>query len=82
MKKILGILLLLSAVLIFGTEKKEVANTIKTKVQEIMPELIKIRRHLHENPELGNREFKTASLPTVPISAPTRARSRWAWKPW
>lgn len=62
MKKILGILMLLCASLIFATEQIELANTIKAKVQEITPELIKIRRHLHQNPELGNREFKTAAL--------------------
>ncbi len=62
MKKILGTLMLLCASLIFANDQEELASTIKTNVQEITPELIKIRRHLHQNPELGNREFKTAAL--------------------
>lgn len=35
------------------------AALIQKKAQEILPKLIEWRRHLHQNPELGNREFKT-----------------------
>lgn len=34
--------------------------SIDTKVNTIEPKVIKWRRHLHQNPELSNREFKTA----------------------
>jgi amidohydrolase len=33
---------------------------IKAKANEIFPELVGIRRHLHANPELSNLEFETA----------------------
>lgn len=32
---------------------------IETKATSIAPKLIEWRRHIHQNPELGNREFKT-----------------------
>jgi amidohydrolase len=35
---------------------------IDRKVAEIRADLIKIRRHIHANPELGNREFQTAKM--------------------
>ncbi|MBE0593987.1 MAG: amidohydrolase [Gemmatimonadales bacterium] len=31
-------------------------------VQEVTPRMVEIRHHLHQNPELGNREFETARL--------------------
>ncbi len=33
---------------------------IKSRIKEIEPELIEIRRDLHRHPELSNREFRTA----------------------
>lgn len=35
-------------------------NTVAKKVLEIEPEVIKWRHHLHQHPELSNREFETA----------------------
>lgn len=35
-------------------------TTIGERVQQVNPGVIKMRHHLHANPELGNREFKTA----------------------
>jgi len=35
---------------------------VDRKVAEIHDDLIRIRRRIHENPELGNREFETAKL--------------------
>lgn len=32
------------------------------QVKEVNPKLIEWRRHIHQNPELGNREFKTAAF--------------------
>ncbi|HLU35218.1 MAG TPA: amidohydrolase, partial [Thermomicrobiales bacterium] len=38
------------------------ATTIRDSVDEILPGVIADRRHLHENPELGFQEFKTAEF--------------------
>ncbi len=38
----------------------QLANKINAAAAAIEPKLIEWRRHLHQNPELGNREFKTA----------------------
>ncbi|MFN5335356.1 MAG: amidohydrolase, partial [Bacteroidota bacterium] len=39
------------------------AQSIETKInqaaEKILPKVIEWRRHIHQNPELGNREFKT-----------------------
>ena len=37
------------------------ANALKTTGQKNLPELIRIRRHFHENPELGFEEFQTSA---------------------
>jgi len=37
-------------------------ETIDTAVRKYESEIIEIRHHLHQNPELGNREFNTAKL--------------------
>ena len=37
-------------------------NFVKAALEEYLPDLIKIRRQIHQNPERGNREFKTAAL--------------------
>ena len=37
-------------------------EAIKQAVAEVFEEIVAIRRHLHENPELGFCEFKTADL--------------------
>jgi amidohydrolase len=39
-----------------------VASHIREDVDEILPGVIADRRHLHENPELGFQEFKTAEF--------------------
>lgn len=39
-----------------------VASRIRDDVDEILPGVIADRRHLHENPELGFQEFKTAEF--------------------
>lgn len=38
------------------------AQRIDEEIERILPEVVKIRRFLHMNPELGNREFETARL--------------------
>lgn len=35
------------------------AASIDRKAKDLLPKVIEWRRHIHQNPELGNREFKT-----------------------
>ena len=58
---------LLTAFLFFSFLSSTVsANGLDTEINQaadrILPEVIKMRRHLHQFPELGNREFKTADF--------------------
>jgi amidohydrolase len=62
MKKAVIVLLLVTAGLTFAQEKGDLEKRIAERIEQITPELIEIRRHIHENPERGNREFKTAAL--------------------
>jgi amidohydrolase len=61
MKNIFTLLLLLSALYTFSQTDKA-RQTIKTKSAEIEKKVIAWRRDIHEHPELGNREFRTAEL--------------------
>ncbi len=40
---------------------QDLSKTIDAKSQAVQSKLVEWRRHLHQNPELGNREFKTAA---------------------
>ena len=40
----------------------DIRATIDKMADELEAKVIKWRRHLHENPELSNREFKTAEM--------------------
>ncbi|MFA9453796.1 MAG: amidohydrolase, partial [Candidatus Aminicenantaceae bacterium] len=62
MKRTIPILLLMMTSLVFALDKSDQEKRIAEKIEQITPELIEVRRHLHENPERGNREFKTAAL--------------------
>lgn len=59
MKKLLALIFvsLLSANAVFAVD---MSKEINAATEKIMPQLIEWRRHLHQNPELSNREFKTA----------------------
>lgn len=62
MKRLLTVLLVtVFAVSALGQDltnlKKEIRDTVANQIEDF----IKIRRHLHMNPELGNREFETAA---------------------
>ena len=55
-------LLLLTALLfsgIYSQAQSPMEAAIDSKSKAISPKLVEWRRHLHQNPELGNREFKT-----------------------
>lgn len=42
-----------------ATSQSTLDATIDTKAKQVQPKLVEWRRHLHQNPELSNREFKT-----------------------
>lgn len=46
----------------FKLNAQDISKTIAAKATAIQPKLVEWRRHLHQNPELGNREFKTAEF--------------------
>lgn len=54
--------LLLMAVFIpaLAQKKNDYSKLIESKASEILPKVIEWRRHLHQYPELSNREYKTA----------------------
>ncbi|RPE12117.1 amidohydrolase [Chitinophaga lutea] len=57
MQKILTILL---TCVTFSVQAQDFQAQIKQQASAILPEVIKWRRHLHQHPELSNREVKTA----------------------
>ncbi|MDH5380634.1 MAG: amidohydrolase [Cyclobacteriaceae bacterium] len=59
MNRLLLFLLLFSSTLIINAQKK-LYSVIDKKAKEVESKMIEWRRHIHENPELSNREFKTA----------------------
>ena len=52
-------ILLFLAITTFSANAQELPKNFNQLVQDIEPQLIKWRRHFHENPELSNREFNT-----------------------
>lgn len=44
-----------------ATFAQDISKTIEVKATAIQAKLVEWRRHFHEHPELGNREFKTAA---------------------
>lgn len=61
MKKCFGYLLFLCMVCNLEVNAQGTSN-IDPLVAEVEPKVIKWRRHIHQNPELSNREFKTAEM--------------------
>ena len=59
MKKLLN-LLFLSLLLSISVSAQDMSALINASATKIMPKLVEWRRHLHQYPELSNREFKTA----------------------
>lgn len=57
-----SLLILLIAILsVSSITANDLSAEINSSADKILPKVIEWRRHLHENPELGNREFKTAA---------------------
>lgn len=59
MKNISFLVTVLLATQAFG---QNVATIIDAKAQEILPKVIEWRRHIHQHPELSNREVQTAVM--------------------
>jgi amidohydrolase len=47
--------------LVNATTAQDLTKTIDAKAIAIQAKVVEWRRHIHQNPELGNREFKTAA---------------------
>ena len=61
MKKLIsGLLIVLSAATFAFA--KDMSEEINAATQKIMPKVVEWRRHIHEHPELSNREFETAKF--------------------
>ncbi|MBA3334015.1 MAG: amidohydrolase [Acidobacteria bacterium] len=60
MKKILSFLFVFS-VAIINVLAIDMSTEINRETEKILPKVVEWRRHLHQFPELGNREFKTAA---------------------
>jgi amidohydrolase len=61
MKKILSAFFIFSLTTI-NVFAADMSAEINQASERILPQVIKWRRHLHQYPELGNREFRTAEL--------------------
>jgi len=58
MKKLLSALIIFSATInVFAVD---MSAEINSATEKVLPQVIEWRRHLHQFPELGNREFKTS----------------------
>ncbi len=65
MKLLLSVLVTIFSCIFLSAQKKNstsLAEKINTAVQEIESKCIAWRRDIHQNPELGNNEFRTAKL--------------------
>jgi amidohydrolase len=60
MKKILTTIFIFS-LLCANVFAVDMSAEINTAAEKILPQVIEWRRHLHQYPELGNREFKTSA---------------------
>ena len=57
MRKLFSLIVLCAAV--SSASAQNMQQLIDQKAKALLPKVIEWRRHLHQNPELGNREFKT-----------------------
>ncbi|MEZ5428663.1 MAG: amidohydrolase [Pyrinomonadaceae bacterium] len=59
MKKLISVFLI-GLMLPGFVAARDMSREINAAVDKLMPKVIEWRRHIHQNPELSNREFKTA----------------------
>lgn len=52
----------LAPVVSVAAHADNLSELLDTRTAEVLPKIIEIRHHLHQNPELGNQEFETAAL--------------------
>jgi amidohydrolase len=57
MRKLFSLIVMCAAV--SSASAQNIQQLIDQKAKALLPKVIEWRRHLHQNPELGNREFKT-----------------------
>ncbi len=62
MKKVKYFPILVSFFLFNSLSAQELSTAIAQKAEALQNQLMQWRRYLHQNPELGNREFKTAYI--------------------
>ena len=55
-------LLLLGLCFTISSSAQNLQQQIDQKAKTVLPKVIEWRRHIHQYPELGNHEFKTAEL--------------------
>ena len=65
MKRILLVSLLLQSFILFSQKTTDLIGKINTAADKIENKCIAWRRDLHEHPELGNNEFRTAKIIAV-----------------
>jgi len=59
------------------------AATINSGAAALQPKLVEWRRHLHQHPELGNREVQTAAYIAAHLKAlGIEVREKWALPAW
>jgi amidohydrolase len=63
------LLLLMMALSIFTFSFSQTNTVLEQEVKAVYKKLIDWRRHIHQNPELGNRESKTAEYITVHLKS-------------
>ncbi len=57
MRKLISFFVL--CIVVSSASAQNIQQLIDQKAKALLPKVIEWRRHLHQNPELGNREFKT-----------------------
>jgi amidohydrolase len=62
MKRCIPFLLLVPAAPLAAQQASRLARGVDEQVARVMPQVIAWRRDIHQHPELGNREFRTAKL--------------------
>ena len=62
MRHRVALLLVCSAGPLSAQQASRLAQSVDAQVARVMPQVIAWRRDIHQHPELGNREFRTAKL--------------------